>query len=97
MASIIPDEEKLKALDRVNGLLTEVRQINEAINENGLYRLSFPARKKYLDIDSAQADKIVLALRKMKETRVREIERTAAKYRIELDEGEREVLSPAAG
>lgn len=97
MASLIPNEEKLKALDKVNGLIGEIRQINEAINENGAYRLSFPARKKFLDIDSAQADKIQTALKKMKESRTKEIERVAAKYGIELDEGDREALSPAAG
>lgn len=97
MASIIPNEEKLKALDTVNRLLNEIRQINEAINDGGTYRLSFPARKKYLDIDQAQADRILAALKKMKETRTREIERTAARYGIELDDSDREVLSPAAG
>ena len=98
MAVIKPDKEHVNGLERVNNLLSEIRFINDAVADSSNLKIAVGNNRKLFPVDEAQADKVVSALLRMKESRTREIRRTTAKYGIELDASEESVLQdvPAA-
>lgn len=94
MAKILNDRQQLEALDTVNKNLEKLKLIDTFIVSSG-YVLSHPEIKKgrTLPINEEYAGKIRPFLSKMREQTVREVQRLIAKYRLQLSEEEKQLLS----
>lgn len=93
MAKIIGLKEKQLALKQITHKIKSLEPINDflnAINETGIYTISFDSHKSSLLCKDAAAIKaLVLAYKK---ELVDEIRAQAEKYSIEFDEEEEELL-----
>lgn len=91
MAVLIQDDAQLKALEEINRMLDELRALNTAISGQGPYLIRVN-KKQNVAIDENLSVRIETVLRIQRERRIKEIVGKASKYRISLDEGEKQVI-----
>ena len=85
MAVLIQDDAQLKALEDINSALEELRLLNETIKSPDPYVIRVN-KKQTLAIDES------LSARIQRDRRAKEIATKALKFRIALDENERQLL-----
>ena len=95
MAVLIQDDAQLKALEEINQMLEELRDLNLAINSQQPYFIRVN-RKRGVVIDDSLSGRIETVLRVQRSRRAKEISAKAAKYRIPLDENEKQLLAEGA-
>ncbi|MBQ6482385.1 MAG: hypothetical protein IJI45_14855 [Anaerolineaceae bacterium] len=95
MAVLIQDDAQLKALEEINQMLEELRDLNLAINSQQPYFIRVN-RKRGVVIDDSLSGRIETVLRVQRSRRAKEILAKAAKYRISLDENEKQLLAEGA-
>ena len=91
MAVLIQDDAQLKALEEINQMLEELRAINTAIQGQGPYILRVNKRQSII-IEENLSARIETVLRIQRDRRIKDITTKASKYRILLDEEERQLL-----
>ena len=91
MAVLIQDDAQLKALEEINQMLEEMRALDLAINSQEPYSIRVN-RKKCVAIDENLSGRIETVLRVQRSRRAKEITAKATKYRISLDENEKQLL-----
>ena len=87
----LQDDAQLKALEEINQMLEELRAINTAIQGQGPYILRVNKRQSII-IEENLSARIETVLRIQRDRRIKEITTKASKYRILLDEEERQLL-----
>lgn len=92
MAVLIQDQSQLNALGEINQMLEEIRVLNMAISSHEPYFIR-ANRKQGVVIDENLSARIETVLRVQRSRRAKEIAAKAAKYRISLDENEKQLLS----
>ena len=95
MAVLIQDDAQLKALEEINQMLEELRDLNLAINSQQPYFIRVN-RKRGVVIDDSLSGRIETVLRVQRSRRAKEISAKAAKFRISLDENEKQLLAEGA-
>ena len=91
MAVLIQDDAQLKALEDINSALEELRLLNETIKSPDPYTIRVN-KKQTLVIDESLSARIETVLRIQHDRRAKEIATKALKFRIALDENERQLL-----
>ena len=91
MAVLIQDDAQLKALEDINSALEELRLLNETIKSPDPYVIRVN-KKQTLAIDESLSIRIETVLRIQRDRRAKEIATKALKFRIALDENERQLL-----
>ena len=91
MAVLIQDDAQLKALEDINQKIEELKAINMAISSQEPYSIRV-SRKQNIVIDKNLSERIDTILRVQRSRRAKEIAAKAAKYRILLDEKEKQLL-----
>ena len=92
MAVLIQDDAQLKALEEINQMLEELRDLNLAINSQQPYFIRVN-KKRGVVIDESLSGRIETVLRVQRSRRAKEISAKAAKFRISLDENEKQLLA----
>ena len=95
MAVLIQDDAQLKALEEINQMLEELRDLNLAINSQQPYFIRVN-KKRGVVIDESLSGRIETVLRVQRSRRAKEISAKAAKFRISLDENEKQLLAEGA-
>ena len=91
MAVLIQDDAQLRALEEINQMLEELRDFNLAIESQEAYSIRVN-RKRSIVIDENLSGRVETVLRIQRSRRAKEITAKAAKYRISLDENEKQLL-----
>lgn len=91
MAVLIQDDAQLKALEEINQMLEELRALNTAISGKDPYLIRVN-KKQNVTVDENLSVRIETVLRIQRDRRIKEIMAKASKYRISLDEGERQLI-----
>lgn len=91
MAVLIQDDAQLRALDEINNALEELRMLNAAVRSQEPYVIRVN-KKQTLAIDENLSARIETVLRIQRDRRAKEITTKAMKYRIALNEAERQLL-----
>lgn len=91
MAVLIQDDAQLKALEEINQMLDELRALNTAIRGKDPYLIRVN-KKQNVAVDENLSVRIETVLRIQRDRRIKEITTKASKYRISLDEGEKQLI-----
>ena len=91
MAVLIQDDAQLKALEEINQMLDELRALNTAISGKDPYLIRVN-KKQNVAVDENLSVRIETVLRIQRDRRIKEITAKASKYRISLDEGEKQLI-----
>ncbi len=97
MASIIKNDQQVKALNEINEALDTVKALNALLNPGveGAYQLSFiPEKGKAIKVMLGKSEeKNVFAVStKLREKLIKEIRAKAQKYRIILDQSDLQII-----
>ncbi len=95
MASIIQDDLQAKALDEINKMLNEVRNLNQRINSEKPFLVQ-SGRKQSIELDAIYDKKIRNILQDQRMKRVKDIRLRAFKFRIALSADEEKMLDDEA-
>lgn len=99
MASIIKNEEQIKALQEVEENLETIKQLNQVIASGGqgAFIGITPAKGKPLKVEVNEKDRksVVALCSKIRERATRETLAKAEKYHISLNDEEVKVLTPS--
>ncbi len=91
LAVLIQDDAQLRALEDINSALEELRLLNETIKSPDPYAIRV-SKKQFLTVDEILSARIETVLRIQRDRRAKEIVTKALKFRIALDENERQLL-----
>ena len=91
MAVLIQDDAQLKALEEINQMLEELRALNTAISGKDPYLIRVN-KKQNIAVDENLSVRIETVLRIQRDRRIKEIMAKASRYRISLDEGEKQLM-----
>ena len=95
MASIIQDDLQAKALDEINKMLNEVRNLNQRINSEKPFLIQ-SGRKQSIELDAIYDKKIRNILQDQRMKRVKDIRLRAFKFRIALSDEEEKMIDDEA-
>lgn len=95
MPSIITDQGQVKALNEINAALDDIKKINALLETGGEFRISSVKGKKDFTLDSVFSQKAAQLLLGQKAKLAGQIDKLAAKYRIQLDEDDRNCMGTA--
>ncbi len=97
MASIIKNEEQIKALRDIEENLEAIKQLNQVILSGGEGAFVGIAQEKgkpiKVDVDEKERKVFTTLCTKMRERVVRDTQAKAEKYHIHLDDADRKVLA----
>lgn len=95
MATLVQDSEQVKACNRVNELLEEVKVLNARLLSDKTYIISV-GRKQTITMDMAFKEKIDAIVKAQRLKMVKEINNLSNKFRIALSDEDQDVISEKA-